>query len=105
MFDVGQKVICIDGSFPEAVLLYLRNLPNEGTVYTVRDVIPAQGWKGEGACAILLREVIDPPAPHRKQWGECGFAPQRFRELQPGEAEALEAKEYFDSFESVPLTP
>ena len=91
MFDVGQKVVCIDGTFPHSVLLYLRNLPHEGTVYTVRDIIPAQGWQeqdgvpGPETCAVLLAEVVNPPAPHRKQWGECGFAPNRFRELTPEE--------------------
>lgn len=80
MFDINSKVVCVDGRFPRAVLNYLRNLPKEGTIYTVRDVIPAQGWNGEGACALLLAEVVNPPAPHRKQWGECGFSHHRFRE-------------------------
>lgn len=100
MFDVGQKIICVDDCFPEAVLLYLRNLPKKGSVYTVRDVIPAQGWKGAEMCAVLLVEIVNPPAPHRKQWGECGFAPHRFRELTPEEAEAIE---YIKSLQPVPL--
>lgn len=86
MFEVNQKVVCIDAKFPHEVLNYLRNLPNQGGVYTVRDVIPAQGWGGEGACALLLKELRNPPAPHRKQWGECGFNPNRFRALRHDEA-------------------
>lgn len=91
MFEIGQKVVCVNDSFPDAILLYFRNLPKKGAVYKVRDVIPAQGWKGEGGCAILLREICNPPPPHKKQWGECGFSPERFRELEP--CEMVNAKE------------
>jgi hypothetical protein len=89
MFDVGQKIVCVDGSFPHAVLNYMRQLPVEGKVYTVRDVIPAQGWDAKETCAILLSECRNAPAPHRKEWGECGFAPHRFRELNTDEALAV----------------
>jgi hypothetical protein len=87
MFEVGQKVVCVDDRFPRAVLEYLRVLPLKGTVYTVRDVIPAQEWGGGHTCAILLREIRNPPAPHRKEWGECGFDPRRFRPVESVEAE------------------
>lgn len=92
MFDVGQKVVCVDGTFPHAVLNYMRNLPKQGNIYTVRDVIPAREWPkaagqmGACTCGILLKECANAPAPHRKEWGECGFAPHRFRELTPDEA-------------------
>lgn len=85
MFDLGQKVVCVDDTFDEAVRLYLRNLPERDKIYTVRDMIPAQGWDGKETCAVLLAEVRNPPAPHKKQWGECGFAPNRFRELTTDE--------------------
>lgn len=100
MFEPGQKVACIDGTFPRAVLNYMKHLPAEGRVYTVRDIIPAQDWSGAETCAVLLVEIVNPPAPHRKQWGECGFAPQRFRELTPEEAQAIE---YIKSLQPVPL--
>jgi hypothetical protein len=90
MFDIGQRVVCVNAQFPRAVLNYLRNLPQPGGIYTVRDLIPAQAWDGSGTCAVLLSEVRNPPAPHRKQWGECGFDPGRFRELTPEEVEAME---------------
>ena len=90
MFDIGQKVVCVDGTFPHSVLNYMRQLPIAGKVYTVRDVKPAQGWQerdgvpGPETCAILLDECRNAPPPHRKQWGECGFDPRRFRELETG---------------------
>jgi hypothetical protein len=90
MFDIGQKVVCVNGAFPAAVLNYMKNLPREGNVFTVRDVIPAQEWTGAETCAILLREVRNPPPPHRKQWGECGFDPSRFRPLDDIEQEQHE---------------
>jgi hypothetical protein len=88
MFEAGQKLVCVDGSFPHAVLNYMKNLPKKGKVYTVRDIIPAQEWAGSETCAVLLVEVVNPPPAHRKQWGECGFAPRRFRELTPEEERA-----------------
>ena len=82
MFEPGQKVVCVDDIFPRAVLNYMRSLPEKGKTYTVRDIIPAQDWDGRDTCAVLLAEVRNPPAPHRKQWGECGFSPERFRAVE-----------------------
>lgn len=81
MFDIGAKVVCINDTFPPAILNYMKNLPKKGSVYTVRDIIPANDWNGGETAAVLLAEVRNAPAPHRKQWGECGFAVDRFREL------------------------
>ena len=88
MFEPGTKVICVDGSFPHTVFNYLQNLPRKGETYTVRDIIPAQEWQGAETCAVLLEEVINTPPAHRQQWGECGFAPRRFRELEPPKQKA-----------------
>ena len=81
MFEPGTKVVCIDGRFPASVTKYLAELPQQGSTYTVRDIIPAQGWSGDETCAVLLVEIVNPPTAHRPEWGECGFAPSRFREL------------------------
>jgi hypothetical protein len=94
MFEPGQQVICVDGSFPSAVRAYLPNLPRAGKVYTVRDLIPAQEWAGGATCAVLLAEVLNNPPPHRKHWGECGFHPTRFRAIEDVTAgKALEKSE------------
>jgi hypothetical protein len=97
MFDVGQRVVCVEDRFPHAVRNYLRDLPRKNGIYTVRDVIPAQEWGGGHTCAILLGEIHNPPAPHRKEWGECGFDPRRFRPVEEIEQES-------ESFEGESVT-
>ena len=57
--------------------------PRKGERYTVRDIIPAQGWGGEHTCAVLLEELSNRP-DHR---GEPGFACHRFREVDAEEVE------------------
>jgi len=82
MFEPGKTVVCVDDRFPPAVTSYMKALPRKGDTYTVRDIIPAQGWKGDETCAVLLVELVNPPAPHKPEWGECGFSPHRFREVE-----------------------
>lgn len=82
MFEPGTTVVCVDDRFPQSVRNCLRALPRKGDTYVVRDIVPAQDWKGDETCAVLLVELVNPPAPHRPEWGECGFAPHRFREVE-----------------------
>lgn len=42
----GSKVICVDDSFPEWVLVMYRELPVKDRVYTVRSVGPGRGIPG-----------------------------------------------------------
>lgn len=38
--------------------------------------------------AILLVEIVNPPSAFRPDWGECGFDPSRFRELEATQEKA-----------------
>lgn len=93
MFDIGAKVVCVDDNFPSGARLgaYMKHFPKQDEIYTVRDVIPAQGYKGEEKCAILLEEIKN-PTEDPKGRGEFGFAPERFRELNE-DIKALENQE------------
>ena len=83
MFEIGSKVVCVNGAFPTNARLhaYYRSFPKKGETYTVRDIIPAQGYRGEGTCAVLLAEITN-PADDPKGRGEHGFACERFREVE-----------------------
>jgi hypothetical protein len=89
MFDINSKVVCTDDRFPNAAKRHLKYFPTKGKIYTVRDIIPAQGYKGDHNVAVLLNEIVNPPSPFRPDWGECGFDPRRFREVD----ETTEVKE------------
>ena len=82
MFEPGTTVVCVDDRFPASITKYLKALPRKGDTYVVRDIIPAQGWDKKETCAVLLVEIVNPPTAHRPEWGECGFAPHRFREVE-----------------------
>lgn len=86
MFEIGAKVVCVNGSFPTNARLhaYYRNFPKKGETYTVRDIIPAQGYRGEETCAVLLAEITN-PSDDPKGRGEHGFACERFREVEKTE--------------------
>lgn len=87
MFDINTKVVCIDDNFPPASGRHVRNFPVKGSIYTIRDIIPAQDGSGNHTTGVLLHEIHNPPSPVRPDWGECGFAPQRFREIKTDHAE------------------
>ena len=75
MFDVGQKVVCVDDKFPQFVVVRYPELPKKDKVYVVRDIVPAQNGKGSGTIAVLLVGI----RPHINDVGtENGFAHTRF---------------------------
>ena len=82
MFDTNTKVVCVDDRFPAGVNDIFNALPRKGTIYTVRDVVPAQDWKLQGAVAVYLQELKNRPNEHGI---EPGFNCFRFRELTPEE--------------------
>jgi hypothetical protein len=86
MFDIGQKVVCVDAAFPADIRDFLNALPLKGSIYTVRDIGPGIEFSGVETCAVFLEELTNLPNRHGI---EPGFAPHRFREIEPGEAEAL----------------
>lgn len=92
MFDIGQKVACVDDAFPPGVGIndILNAIPRKGHVYTVRDIVPGVNWDLTNTCAVLLQECVNRPNTHGI---EPGFAPHRFRELTPEEVEEIATNE------------
>lgn len=90
MFEPGQKVICVDGKFPEWIHVFLDSLPIEGETYTVRDLVPGTGWNLKEEPAVYLVEIVN---PLNKAGIERGFACRRF--VEPEEVmEEVEEPEY-----------
>lgn len=91
MFDIGQRVVCVDDKFPIGIHDIYNALPKAGRVYRVRDIVPAQDFKLQGTCAVLIEELINKPNRHGI---EPGFQTYRFREMTPlEEAQHAENKE------------
>ncbi len=87
MFEVGQKVVCVDDDFSADTTEFHQLLPSKDEIYTVRDVMPgldrdqsiATGQK-QVTYAVLVEEIIN-PVP--EGWHhEPAFASRRFAELQ-----------------------
>lgn len=90
MFTNGQKVVCIDGKFPESLKWYYNEFPKEGSVYVIRGMTVGIGLNGqEGEIAVYLIGITNPrseKAPHR----ERGFNAERFRPLEEIKTETTE---------------
>lgn len=86
-YDVGDKVVCVDGEFFDGVKLLYKQLPEEGKTYVVRDlrvgVALAKGYPAvkTGEVSVLLVGVVNPPQKG-KSAVEPGFAYWRFRKLE-----------------------
>ena len=79
---VGQKVCCIDDSFPASVSVLYTALPKKGQVYVIRAVQVGVGLEPrvEGEVCVYLVGLVNPKslkAPFR----ERGFKAERFRPL------------------------
>ena len=90
MFDLNSKVICVDDRFPDGINDIFNALPCKGTIYTVRDIVPAQDWKLRGTCAVLIVELVNRPNIHGI---EPGFQCHRFREPTAEELAATQTEE------------
>jgi len=79
MFDVGEKVVCVDDKFPDWIVQKWTELPVKDVVYVVRDVVPAHNYGKNETCAILLTGLTG----FINELGvENGFAAHRFRPLE-----------------------
>jgi hypothetical protein len=76
MFQVGQKVVCINGEYDFAAKVCVPNLPAKGRIYTVRDLTTEGSGPG-----IRLYELVNPSILHSNypQPVEPAFHPDRFR--------------------------
>jgi hypothetical protein len=94
----GQKVVCINDTFPPIILALYKQLPVKGDVYTIREVFLGREKivrGGESATVgLLLEELKNPPDPFHQGKQELGFSSERFaplEELPAAEEEEEEA--------------
>ncbi|MEO5721568.1 MAG: hypothetical protein ABIR71_08875 [Chthoniobacterales bacterium] len=88
MFLPNQKVVCVDGKFPLGIEKLYAELPQEGSTYTIRDIVPGVGLTGEeGEVAVYLIEISGPLNAHGI---ERGFRAERFAPLSTIEDEVEE---------------
>jgi len=76
VWRAGQKVICIDDVFPQAVMDWCDCLPVAGSVYTIRALqLGRDGVTGLGSLGFLLEEIVNPLS---SLGCEAGFVHTRF---------------------------
>ena len=78
MFEVGQKIVCVDDS-NQWIIGYTGVV--KGNIYTIRAFTPT-GY-------ILLEEVVNPPIQLRDGIRESGFKHSRFRPINSNGIEEL----------------
>jgi hypothetical protein len=61
MFNLaGRKVECVDTRFYYQVHEFADHLPKLGQIYTIREVVVANDWRGFPGFAIKLVEIKNP---------------------------------------------
>ena len=100
MFEVGQRVVCVNGDFSPTVRHLYKSLPVKDGVYTVRDVgigrarvTSGGGGENEVSYLLLLEELHNPDDPYMPEGAaeEMGFRSDRFAPLE--EIENVEEEE------------
>jgi hypothetical protein len=82
MFLPGQKVVCVDDVFPEAIKRFYWKLPVKGVTYTIRDLVPGIDPAGApGEMCVYLTELLN-PCSDKPPYPERGFKAERFRPLE-----------------------
>jgi hypothetical protein len=93
----GQKVICINDTFPEFVRAIYKQLPVKGKIYTVREVFLGREKIVKGGdtatVGLLLEELHNPPDPFHQGQQELGFSSERFAPLDELPAEESEEED------------
>lgn len=82
----GQKVVCINDSFPALIRAIYKQLPVKGVTYTIREVFLGREKvvkAGDSATVgLLLVELTNPPDPFHQGQQELGFSSERFAPLE-----------------------
>lgn len=96
-WHVGQKVVCVDDTFPRTVMDWCNFLPVAGDVYTIRTMQVGMDGSCRGASeavlGFLLEEFSNPPS---SLGFEGGFKHTRFKPLIEATTESVcEALEQF----------
>lgn len=91
MFTTGQKVVCVDDEFEDAIKQQYTALPIRNEVYTIRSCYMGQDVVRRDEVAVLLSELTNPIATISGV--EKGFRAERFAPLIPDLEEAVEETE------------
>ncbi len=92
-------MVCVDGTFPDAIKKLYRELPQEGKTYTVRAVYlgrgklaPSKPGASDGEVGVLLAEINNTGLPFKLNTtgDEPGFNAVRFRPLDELDTENVE---------------
>ena len=90
----GQRVVCINDTFPPIIRSLYKQLPVKGVTYTIREVFLGREKIVKGGdsatVGLLLEELTNPPDPFHQGEQELGFSSERFaplNELPDEEAE------------------
>lgn len=93
----GQKVACINDTFPELIRAIYTQLPIKGDVYTIREVFLGREKIVNGGdsatVGLLLEELKNPPDPFLANKQELGFSSERFAPLEELPDEEAEVEE------------
>jgi len=94
----GQKVVCINDSFPDLIRALYKQLPVKGVTYTIREVFLGREKVVKGGdsatVGLLLVELTNPPDPFHKGEQELGFSSERFAPLDELPAEKSEEETF-----------
>jgi hypothetical protein len=86
MFTTGQKVVCVNGEFPDWIKKLYRELPVKDVVYVVRGTTVGVGYGSNGRedegeiCVYLVG--LNNPTSNKPPYRERGFKWDRFRPLE-----------------------
>jgi hypothetical protein len=82
----GQKVVCINDTFPALVRAIYKQLPVKGITYTIREVFLGREKVVKGGdsatVGLLLVELTNPQDPFHQGKQELGFSSERFAPLE-----------------------
>jgi hypothetical protein len=94
MFDIGEKVVCINDTFEPLHRKLYRELPQKGEIYTVRECSIGRTKTGAAdpgiSYRLLLEEMSNDLDPYMDEASaeELGFRSDRFAPLSSLEEEA-----------------
>ena len=92
----GQKVVCVNDTFPASIRALYQQLPVKDNIYTIREVFLGREKIVKGGdtatVGLLLVEIKNPKDPFHQGEQELGFTSERFAPMQemPAEEEAIE---------------
>jgi hypothetical protein len=84
MFEVGQKVVCVDASRMGSPFDWSANgdVPKEGAVYTVVRVGPSPVPQNDGVIVVWLAEIKHFCRRSGVDYWDCGYSAKRFRPVK-----------------------